>query len=270
MDNLISENQCKVLIVTAFVTFGLFVAYSCFIIYQVYMEIVEDQGHTECSNNVYHTIIWLLVPYVIGVLLSTLYTAGPFPLKYNCLGDLAVFLAFGPCIAIFTAFYSISMVFVDGHGNTMQNATPTLMCKNLAFDFLSNVAATVCIRSIPIAICISGILHANNLRDIESDSKAHITTLAIKLGHIKSRKYFGCLLFAAHTTALLQIPQNLGMACSCFLIPYSIWLYNCRSFKREDLINLDEETAELQLLFSISLVIGVYCNSFLINSVQQL
>ena len=223
------------------------------------MEIDEDQGYKKCSNNVYHTIIWLLVPYVIGVLLSTLYTAGPFPLKYNCLGDLAVFLAFGPCIAIFTAFYSIAMAFVDGHGITMENATPTLTCKDLTFDFLSNVALTVCIRSIPIAICISGILHANNLRDIESDSKAHITTLAIKLGHAQSRKYFGFLLFAAHATALLQTPQSLGMAFSCFLIPYSIWLYSFKSFKREDLINLDEETAKLQLLSSISLVVGILC-----------
>jgi 1,4-dihydroxy-2-naphthoate octaprenyltransferase len=96
------------------------------------------------------------------------YTGGPYPLGYHGLGDLAVFLFFGP-VAVAGTHY-------------VQALTP------------SGLAIAV---SLPVGALATAILVVNNLRDIETDAKAGKRTLAVRIGRRKTCfEYVGLLTFA--------------------------------------------------------------------------
>ena len=82
-----------------------------------------------------------------------MYTAGPFPLAYNGLGDLFVFLFFG---------------FVGTVGTYFINT-----------GYISSQAL---ISAIPVGALVTNILVVNNYRDIEQDKMAGKQTLAVLLG----------------------------------------------------------------------------------------
>jgi len=88
-----------------------------------------------------------------GVLVVILYTAGPFPLAYNGLGELAVFVFMGP-VMVLGAYY------VMAH----------------RVDWIPLIAA------LPIALTVAAILHANNIRDLEADRAVNKRTLAVRFG----------------------------------------------------------------------------------------
>lgn len=81
------------------------------------------------------------------------YTGGPFPLAYNGLGDVFVFLFFGFAAVLGTVWV--------GHGSV---------------SWLAVAAA------IPIGALSTAILVVNNLRDIDTDRKAGKKTLAVRFG----------------------------------------------------------------------------------------
>eukprot|EP01133_Synstelium_polycarpum_P000379 gene379-445_t len=99
-----------------------------------------------------------LLPLVlIATLLGIYYTAGPYPLKYYALGDITIVIAFGPLLVqgsfIGQAHFSDSLIYL---------------------------------YSLPLAFTTEAVLHANNTRDISTDTKANITTVASILGFNKS------------------------------------------------------------------------------------
>jgi len=81
------------------------------------------------------------------------YTGGPYPLGYNGLGDIFVFIFFG-LVAVCGTYY-------------VQASKITIM---------------VVWSSIPVGLLATNILVVNNLRDIETDKKAGKKTLAVKFG----------------------------------------------------------------------------------------
>jgi 1,4-dihydroxy-2-naphthoate polyprenyltransferase len=104
------------------------------------------------------------VIFVIGILsiiAGIAYTAGPYPLAYNGLGDLFVFMFFG--IAGTTGTYFIQVK-----------------------DF-STVSF---LTSIPVGALITDILVVNNYRDIEEDRSAGKRTLAVIFGKEFTRFQF--------------------------------------------------------------------------------
>ncbi len=113
---------------------------------------------------------WPIV--VIGVLAiasSACYTAGPFPLGYHGLGEVFVFLFFGP-VALAGAYY----------------------VQALTLDWVVVLAGCG-----PGLISVA-ILTVNNLRDIEGDRKAGKRTLAVRFGReFTMAQYYFCLLGAA-------------------------------------------------------------------------
>lgn len=88
-----------------------------------------------------------------GVLVVITYTAGPFPLAYNGLGEIAVFIFMGP-VMVLGAYYVMAREF----------------------------SVTPLIAGIPIGFMVAAILHANNIRDIEADRAVNKRTLAVLLG----------------------------------------------------------------------------------------
>lgn len=90
---------------------------------------------------------------VLSILTAIAYTGGPYPLGYHGLGDLLVFIFFGP-VAVVGTYY------VQAGG-------------------ISPLAVWA---SVPVGTLVVNILVVNNLRDIENDRAAGKNTLAVRLG----------------------------------------------------------------------------------------
>ena len=126
---------------------------------------------------VYLTIVGGLPILVIGVLsiaAGVLYTGGPFPLAYNSLGDITVFIFFGMVAVLGTVFLHVGAV---------------------------STAATV--YALPVAALVTAILVVNNLRDIATDRLVGKNTLAVRLGATATRVEYLLLLIVAYLVPVL-------------------------------------------------------------------
>ncbi|CAM9722764.1 unnamed protein product, partial [Ectocarpus sp. 12 AP-2014] len=146
----------------------------------------------------------------VGVAMVFSYTCWPFRLKYRGLGDITVFLLFGPML--------------------MQVAA-MLIC--------GSVQHWVLPFGVPAALLCEAILHANNMRDIEQDQSAGISTLATAIGFRSSQVLYFSLLGMAYVVAgCLAATGNRGSALSFLTLPLAISaLKDCRP---EAVRNLDE------------------------------
>jgi 1,4-dihydroxy-2-naphthoate octaprenyltransferase len=95
----------------------------------------------------------VLIIGMLSIIAGIAYTAGPFPLAYNGLGDIFVFLFFG-LVGTMGTYY------VQAH----------------------NFSALSFIASLPVGALITNILVVNNYRDIEEDRSAKKYTLAVIFG----------------------------------------------------------------------------------------
>jgi len=110
---------------------------------------------------VYAAGIVILIIGIISILAGLAYTAGPYPLAYNGLGDVFVFAFFG-----------------------IVGTTGTYYLHLHEFSLLSFLIA------VPVGALITNILVVNNYRDIEEDREADKYTLAVKLGKKFTRFQF--------------------------------------------------------------------------------
>jgi 1,4-dihydroxy-2-naphthoate octaprenyltransferase len=125
-------------------------------------------------------LIWIggwpiLVVGVASIAAAVAYTGGPKPFGYVGLGDLAVFIFFGP-VAVAGTYY-------------VQALTLT---------------STALLASLPLGALITAILVVNNLRDVDTDRRAGKYTLAVRYGRRAARlEYAGLLVVAYLSLALL-------------------------------------------------------------------
>ncbi|MFN8452733.1 MAG: 1,4-dihydroxy-2-naphthoate octaprenyltransferase, partial [Anaerolineae bacterium] len=113
---------------------------------------------------------WLLFWIGLGgVLVVITYTAGPFPLAYNGLGEIAVFIFMGP-LMVLGAYFVMARAF---------SWTPV-------------------IAGLPIGFMVAAILHANNVRDLDADRAVNKGTLAVKLGRRGARIEYVILVGGAY------------------------------------------------------------------------
>eukprot|EP01133_Synstelium_polycarpum_P017166 gene17166-20445_t len=110
-----------------------------------------------------------LVPYIMVLLVSVGYTAGPFPLKYHALGEIYPILLNGGLVI--GAYIS--------------------QCQSFNVNIL--------IYYIPFCLVGMGPMHTNNVRDIIPDTKAGITTIPMLFGH-KWSCYNHCGAFILHVS----------------------------------------------------------------------
>ncbi len=119
---------------------------------------------------------WPIV--VIGLLSiasAIAYTGGPFPLGYNGLGDLFVFIFFG-LVAVCGTYY-------------VQAGT---------------VSAAAVLTSIPVGLLATAILVVNNLRDIDTDRAAGKKTLAVRFGEKGAQTEYLLLAGVSYAISLLM------------------------------------------------------------------
>ncbi|MCE2473403.1 MAG: 1,4-dihydroxy-2-naphthoate octaprenyltransferase [Anaerolineae bacterium] len=127
-------------------------------------------------------LLWLIG--IGGVFVAITYTAGPFPLAYNGLGEIAVAIFMGPAIIV-GAYYVMS---------------PELSQARIG---------ELCLISLPIAFMVAAILHANNIRDMDADRAVNKRTLAVIFGIRFARAEFIFLVFGAYAAQALVVASGL-------------------------------------------------------------
>lgn len=177
----------------------------------------------------------ILVVGLLGIMGGYFYTAKPFSFKYHALGDVLIFLMYGPAIVAGT-FYALTGTF-------------------------SWVAVYA---SIPLGLLVTGILQANNLRDIIHDRKANIKTLATVFGEGFAKGEYIFLIGGAYLTVVLLVVFNIlsVWALLVFLsLPIALKNLNMiKGVKVEDtgkIAMLDAMTAQLTLVFGVLLSISI-------------
>jgi 1,4-dihydroxy-2-naphthoate octaprenyltransferase len=123
-------------------------------------------------------LVWLrgfgvLLLGILSILFAVAYTAGPFPLAYNGLGDLFVWLFFG----------------FAGLAGTV-------------YVILGRVPAISWVMAFNIGALITAILVVNNVRDVESDRLAGRKNIPISLGLTAANWEYRLLLGLSYLTLL--------------------------------------------------------------------
>ncbi len=174
----------------------------------------------------------VMVFSILGVLFGVFYTADPIKLKYHSVGEIAVFLAFGP-LMVGGAFYAITGVF--------------------SWDPM--------LASVPIGLLVALVLLANNIRDKDFDAKVGISTIAIDEHETKGMNYYKALLALAYITTPILI--YMGIFSPFVLITFlSIKeaLGIVKEFSVKVPLTSDQQTAQLALHFGVLLTLGELLN----------
>jgi 1,4-dihydroxy-2-naphthoate octaprenyltransferase len=163
-----------------------------------------------------------------------------FKFKRRALGDLLIFLVYGPTIMLGTGYVMLGY-----------------------FDWM------LLLVSFPMAFITVNVLHSNNTRDIRSDRQAEIKTYAMVIGQRASIIYYIVLTVLAYVFILAMVILDiLPIATLITFITIPLALKNCKAMSlitENDVTpinNLDKSTAQLQLMFSASLSLALIISIF--------
>ncbi|MEW6050649.1 MAG: 1,4-dihydroxy-2-naphthoate polyprenyltransferase [Candidatus Zixiibacteriota bacterium] len=174
----------------------------------------------------------ILLIGIFSILFGVLYTAGPFPLGYNGLGDIFVLIFFG-FVPVWGTHY-------------VQTLEP---------------AVTPLVAGVPPGMFSVAILTVNNLRDIDGDRAAGKRTLAARFGRTFARtEYVACLIVAASTPILLVLVGTAPVPAllSLLFVPVSIPTVRAVLTRTDgpSLNNALAATGKLLLVYSLLFSIG--------------
>ncbi len=174
----------------------------------------------------------ILVIGVLSVISGIIYTAGPFPLGYNGLGDLFVLIFFGP-VAVVGTYYVQAL-----------EISPAPVIAGLGPGLIS--VAILCV---------------NNIRDYEDDKKSGKNTLVVILGKRFGKfEYLFSLILAALVPLFLFISgEDINFSFLTILIlipafkPLNVVLHDGQG---EEMNKMLGYTGKLLLLYSVIFSIG--------------
>ena len=165
-----------------------------------------------------------------GAALTLLYPV----LKYNALGDLDILLTFAFLPTIGTAYVTTG-----------------------AIDW------SVLLIALPVGLITDGILHSNNTRDMVPDKRAEIKTLAMGLGPKASAVMYSFeVLFPFVWIAACVVMKVMPWPALAALVAFPIALGCAKTMLKspkegvELILDLDQRTAKLQMVFSLLLSIA--------------
>ena len=176
---------------------------------------------------------WVILSIVIASLIGVVcYSAGPYPIASNGLGEVFVFIFFGP-VAVLGTYYLMA-----GH-----------------------VMPSTVVASVPVGLLVTAIIVVNNLRDIETDARTGKRTLAVILGPWRTKTEFMILVLISFLIPCLMFASSVWSW--PILLPLAAFfkcpgLFTTISEQAGTVLNLAlAETAKLSLLFSILFSIGL-------------
>lgn len=163
------------------------------------------------------------------------------PLKYRVGGDVVIFIA-----------YTLTPLF----------ATAWIVTGTWSLDAIWAV--------LPTGILTVGILHANNLRDAQTDTQAGIRTLASVLGKKWSVWLYHFEMLAPFAILLTTVWLGILPMTVLLTLPIAVAVMTlCKQALRFDGVNtasiatLDASTAKTQLMFSLLMVLGLVAGHWL-------
>ena len=176
--------------------------------------------------------IVVLIIGVLSIIAGIAYTAGPYPLAYNGLGDMFVFAFFG-LVGTMGTYY------VQTHEFT-----------SLSF-----------LVSIPVGALITNILVVNNYRDIEEDRSANKNTLAVIFGKTFTRSQYILLLIASFIIPIVLFINyhfSYWIFLPCLTLPFGINLIKMLfTLEGTELNKALELSAKFSALFGTLFSIGL-------------
>jgi 1,4-dihydroxy-2-naphthoate octaprenyltransferase len=174
-------------------------------------------------------ILWI---GIISIIAGIIYTAGPFPLAYNGLGDLFVFVFFG-IVGTMGTFYL----------HTQE------------FSVLSLLV------SLPVGALTTNILIVNNYRDIEEDRSAGKNTMAVLMGRNFTRWEFILLSVVSYAVSIilfLKFNYSYWIFLPYVTLPFTFLLIRMLfRFKGEALNKTLELTAKFAGVYGLLLSAGL-------------
>ncbi|HEX2876547.1 MAG TPA: 1,4-dihydroxy-2-naphthoate polyprenyltransferase [Polyangiaceae bacterium] len=169
---------------------------------------------------------------VVSILSAIAYTGGPYPLGYNGLGDLFVFVFFGLVAVPGTVFVQLGQV-------------PTL--------------AVWC--ALPVGALATAILVVNNLRDHEQDERVGKRTLAVRWGPRAVIYEYGFLLALSYAVPLFLATSSAGgrfVLLPLLTLPLGRRLMRAVATEQGRELNARlAGTAKLLLLFGLLFALGI-------------
>jgi len=183
-------------------------------------------------------LVWIggwviLLIGILSLLFGILYTGGPFPLGYNGLGDVFVFIFFG-FVAVMGTYYV----------NALDWSVASFWC------------------AIPVGALCTNILVINNLRDVEQDRKAEKKTLGVLFGDTALKIEYTIMVFLAYAVPVflfIRFEFSPWILLPFLSFPIAI-VQNRKTWNEPDkqkLNKLLENTAKLMGLFGILFSIGI-------------
>jgi 1,4-dihydroxy-2-naphthoate octaprenyltransferase len=173
----------------------------------------------------------VLVIGALSVVAGIAYTAGPLPLAYYGLGDVAVFLFFGVAAVGGTYFVQAETI-----------TTPVIW------------------SAVPMGLLSTAILVVNNLRDIATDKKAGKYTLAVRIGRRWTQIQYTLLLFVAYMVPIVLWWQNWSspwVLLTWLSLPLAISLIRRILADRGAALNRSlAGTGQLELVFGLLFALG--------------
>lgn len=173
-------------------------------------------------------VLWI---GLAGVICTLLYPV----LKYNALGDLDILLTFAflPTIG---ASYAVTG-FIDWN---------------------------VLYIALPVGLITDGILHSNNTRDMRTDARAGITTMAMSMGPKAAAWLYGFeMIFPYVWVGVLSMTGILPVHTVAIFLTLVLAISNAKIMRNSleggvgMIADLDVKTANLQLVFSILLALAL-------------
>jgi 1,4-dihydroxy-2-naphthoate octaprenyltransferase len=174
----------------------------------------------------------ILLLGALAIVSAVAYTGGPWPYGYRGLGEVFVFVFFGPVAVAGTTW--------------LQTLTP---------EPLALVA------SVPVGALITAILVVNNLRDIVQDRRAGKLTLAVRLGERGAVAEYGLLVAVAYLAPIVLLLREAGLAVLLPLLSAPLALPLLRVVRAggdpRRLNAVLAGTARLSLVFAALLALGL-------------
>lgn len=186
-------------------------------------------------------LVWIggwtvLIIGLLSLLFGVLYTGGPYPLGYNGLGDIFVFVFFG-IVAVMGTYYVNALEWSEA-------------------SFWASLAVG--------ALC-TNILVINNLRDVEQDTKAGKRTLGVMFGDTALKWEYTIMLLLAFSIPphfYFQLDFSAWIFLPFTILPiatthaYTVWTET----EKVNLNGLLEKTAQFMAIFGILFTIGIILN----------
>ena len=167
---------------------------------------------------------WLLLIGAGAVFAAWGYTGGKNPYGYMGLGDVFVFVFFGPVATLGTTF------------------TQT-----------GSVSTAAVLGSISTGLIAVALLMANNVRDIPTDTEVGKRTLAVRLGDRNARLSYVVMLVLSVLLMMFLAPAKPWILLVLLLVPFMVmpsWLM-LKGKKRKSLIPVLQQTGLFNLGFSV-------------------